>query len=88
MPSFRPFGVEPLQRLAVDPGRVEFVEVQRPLRQVLSFTRRSIDDVVNSPVAKAEVLGYYKLRCWIHRRSEIIDLERQWTGRDTRPRRR
>jgi hypothetical protein len=87
MPSFRPFGVEPRHWPVVDPGRVERVEVQRPLRQVLSFTRRSIDDVVNSPVAKAEVLGYYKLRCWIHRRSEIIDLERQWTGRDAGPRR-
>ena len=70
-----------------DGGRVEHVEIDRPLRRVLGFTRRTIDDVVNSPVAKAEVLGYYKLSRWIARRSEIVDLERQWTGRDTRPRR-
>ena len=75
-----------------DPRRVAhvrqvYVEVDRPLRRVLAFTRRSIDDVVNSPVAKAEVLGYYKLSRWIERRSEAVDLERQWTGRDTRPRR-
>ncbi len=63
------------------------VEVQRPLRQVLGFTGRTIDDVVNSPVAKAQVLGYYKLKCWVRRRCEIVDLDRQWTGRDTRPRR-
>ncbi len=63
------------------------IEVQRPLRQVLSFTGRSIDDVVNSSVAKAQVLGYYKLKCWVRRRCEIVDLDRQWSGQDTRPRR-
>ena len=82
-----PFDLTPHRRLVADVARTEHVEVQRPLRQVLSFTGRSIDDVVNSPVAKAQVLGYYKLRCWIHRRCEIVDLERQWGGRDTRPRR-
>jgi hypothetical protein len=63
------------------------VEARKPLREVMSFTGRSIDDVVNDPAAKAEVMGYYKLKCWIHRRCEIVDLERQWSGRDTRPKR-
>ena len=82
-----PFDLTPRRRAVADPGRTEHVEVQRPLRQVLGFTGRTIDDVVNSPVAKAQVLGYYKLRCWVRRRSEIVDLDRQWSGRDTRPRR-
>jgi hypothetical protein len=63
------------------------VEVQRPLRRVLTFTGRSIDDVVNSPVAKAQVLGYYKLQCWVSRRCEAVDMDRWWSGQDTRPRR-
>ena len=82
-----PFAIAPRRRVVQDVGRTEQVEIQRPLRQVLSFTGRTIDDVVNSPVAKAEVLGYYKLKCWVRRRSEMVDLERQWSGRDTRPRR-
>ena len=54
------------------------VVTQHPLRRVLAFTRRTIDDVVNSPIAKNEVLGYYKLHKWIGRGIEIRDLENQW----------
>ena len=54
------------------------MEVQKPLRRVLRFTGRSIDDVVNSRIAKNEVLGYYKLQKFIDRRMEIVDLEKQW----------
>ena len=82
-----PFNLTPRRRVSIEPTRTEHVEVQRPLRQLLAFTGRSIDDVVNCPVAKAQVLGYYKLKCWVRRRGEIVDLERQWSGRDTRPRR-
>ena len=58
----------------------EHVLVQHPLRRVLAFTRRSIDDVVNDPIAKNEVLGYYKLHRQIQRRSEVVDLEKQWNS--------
>jgi len=60
----------------VDP--IEYVMVQRPLQRVLAFTGCTIDDVVNSPLAKRKVLGYYKLHKWVVRESEIGDLERQW----------
>jgi hypothetical protein len=60
------------------PGGMEHVVVQRPLRRVLAFTGRSIDDVVNNPIVKREVLGYYKLQKQIHRSAEVRDLERQW----------
>lgn len=63
-----------------DLGRVEFVLVQRPLQRILAFTRRSIDDVVNDPIAKNEVLGYYKLHKQIRRATEARELERQWNS--------
>ena len=65
---------------ARDAGRTEFVLLQRPLRRILAFTRRSIDDVVNDPVAKREVLGYYKLHKQIERGIETRELERQWNS--------
>jgi hypothetical protein len=60
--------------------RIEYVTIHRPLHRVLAFTRRSIDDVVNSRIVKNEVAGYYKLHCWVNRESEKVELERQWNG--------
>jgi hypothetical protein len=60
------------------PDPTEFRVVQRPLRRVLAFTGRTIHDVVNNPIVKREVLGYYKLHKQIHRAAEVRDLERQW----------
>ena len=57
---------------------IEYVVVQRPLQRIFAFTGYSIDDVVENPVAKNTVLGYYKLAKQISRTSEIVDLERQW----------
>jgi hypothetical protein len=51
---------------------------QRPLDRILSHLRYSIDDVVNDPIAKHAVLGYFKLSRQVTRRCEIVDLERQW----------
>ena len=61
-------------------ARTEFVLVQRPLARILAFTRRSIDDVVNDPIAKNEVLGYFKLTKQIQRSVEVRELERQWNA--------
>ena len=58
--------------------RTEHVIVQRPLQRLLAFRRRSIDDVVNSPIVKNEVLGYWKVFKQIERRSEELELEHQW----------
>ena len=58
--------------------RTEHIIVQRPLRRVLAAIGRTIDDVVNDPMVKREVLGFYKLHKWVDRRCEIVDLERQW----------
>jgi hypothetical protein len=62
------------------PASIEFILIQRPLRRILAFTRRSIDDVVNDPIAKREVLGYYKLHKQIQRGIEARELERQWNS--------
>ncbi|HTL31042.1 MAG TPA: hypothetical protein VL282_17560 [Tepidisphaeraceae bacterium] len=63
-----------------DNDRVEHVVRHRVLHRVLEFTGRSIDDVVNHPIVKNEVLGYYKLHRWVERGMEIHDLERQWNA--------
>jgi hypothetical protein len=72
------FGPRQLQGEAFD--TVQHVIVQQPLRRVLAFTGRSIDDVVNCPIVKNEVLGYYKLTRQVERMSEITELERWWNG--------
>jgi hypothetical protein len=69
-----------LPAAAPDGQRSEYVVVQRPLRRVLAFTRRTIDDVINCPIARNEVMGYYKLYRWVQRGCEIRDLERQWNS--------
>jgi hypothetical protein len=60
--------------------RTEHVQIQHPLQRVLGFCQRTIDDVVNSPLVKNEVLGYYKVYRQIHRGAEVLDLERQWNA--------
>jgi hypothetical protein len=52
--------------------------IQRRLNRVLAFTGLTIDDVVNNPIAKNQVLGYWKLSRQIDRSSEVTELERQW----------
>jgi hypothetical protein len=65
----------------VDPpggGGTAHVQPQRVLRRVLAFTGHTIDDVINDPLARRKVAGYYKLHHWVQRQTEIGDLERQW----------
>lgn len=76
--------VLPGQRSAYLPGsgsgqRVEHV-LRRPsaLQRVLAHTGKSIDDVVNCPISRQTVLGYFKLSRFIDRQAEVSELERQW----------
>ncbi len=76
-----PLGFGPVRVTAPDKDNdVEHVIVQRPLRRVLAFTNRTIDDVINDPVARNHVRHYWKLHKWIQRQSEIGELERQWNS--------
>jgi hypothetical protein len=82
MSSLAPLGFG-IRRSSLEPrNNNHLVVLQRPLRRVLAFTRRSIDDVVNCPIAKREVLGYYKLHKWVERGCEITDMNRWWDGKD------
>lgn len=55
--------------------------VRHPLHRVLAITGRTIDDVVNDPIARNEVYGYYKLHRQVERSAEVRELERQWNPR-------
>ena len=80
MAQMHGFGFRTAQKLVDGEPKVSYVLRERALRRVLNFTGRTIDDVVNSPIVKNEVLGYYKLHKFINRRTEIRDLERQWNS--------
>ncbi len=67
--------------LQAEEAHTHLVQVRRPLRRVLAVAGKSIDDVVNCPVAKNQVLGYYKLHRQVERACEISELERWWGGR-------
>jgi len=73
-------GIGSLDRLTPSDTGVEFVVRQQALQRVLAFTGRSIDDVVNDPIAKNQVRGYFKLAKQIERAGEVTELERQWNG--------
>ncbi len=73
-----PLGFQPQPRLTAAETGVEFVLRQRTLHRVLAFIGRSIDDVVNDPIAKNQVRGYFKLSKQIERAGEVTELERQW----------
>lgn len=59
---------------------VERIIVHRPLQSVLAFLGRSIDELVNDPIVKGQVYGYYKLHRQVQRTCEVVDLERWWNG--------
>ncbi len=64
---------------AIDlPQPNERLVIQKALDRILAFTGLTIDDVVNSPIARNKVRAFYKLHRWIDRESDILDLERQW----------
>jgi hypothetical protein len=66
-------------RLSIKGGPdVERVVQQRPLQRVLAFLGHSIDDVVNDPIVRTKVFGYYKLQRQVDRAMEVSELERWW----------
>ena len=75
MPLFG--GETPVPVLPLHEANVERV-VEKRLVRVLRFTGLTIDDVVNNPVAKNMVVGYFKLSRMIDRQAEVVELERQW----------
>jgi hypothetical protein len=74
----RAFSIEPISLTAQPNPSPQFVIVDRPLDRILAFTGFDIHDVVNNPVARNAVFGYFKLHKFVQRRCEIVELERQW----------
>jgi hypothetical protein len=71
-----------IPRLNIRSGTdVERVIHQRPLQRVLAFLGHTIHDVINDPVARNRVYGFYKLQRQVERGCEAVDLERWWNGR-------
>jgi hypothetical protein len=70
------FGM-PRLSLRQGPG-VERITEQRPLRRVLAFLGHSIDDVINDPIVRNKVFGFYKLQRQVDRAMEVTELERWW----------
>jgi len=78
MSNIRGIGLSSIRRVHRDQAGVEQIVTQNPLRRVLAFRGRSIDEVVNDPIVKSEIVGYFKLQKHIERVYEAVDLERQW----------
>ncbi len=57
---------------------IEAVITLRPLSRILAFSGRSIHDVINDPIARNEVRGWYRVHRQVLRMSEVGELERQW----------
>ena len=78
MSQFRSLGLSRINLQKDADTGIELVLVHRPLDRILAYVGYTIDDVVDNPIAKNAVLGYYKLHRQIERGCEIVDLERQW----------
>lgn len=81
MPGFDPIVSGNSQFIFTPPPAIERRVIMNRLSRILAFTRLTIHDVVNNPIAKNQVHGYYRLSKMIDRRSEIVELEKQWNPR-------
>jgi hypothetical protein len=80
MSQFGSLGIGPQRRLQADQPQAAYLLARLPLQRILSFRARTIDDVVNSPLVKNEILAYWKLHKQLEAMSEIFDLEQQWNN--------
>ena len=80
MSLFSPFNIGRRYASPIPEARTQHLQEQRVLQRVLSFTGHTIHDVINDPIARQKVAGYYKLHKWIERESDIGELERQWNA--------
>lgn len=78
MSQINGLGIGRSQLPAPERSGTQYVMRQRMLQRVLALRGRTIDDVVNDPIVKNDILGYWKVLKQIDRRSEMLELERQW----------
>ena len=62
------------------PPAIEHVQRADEMRRLLAFAGRSIDDVVNCPVARREVISYFRIGHQMRRIAEVDALEQQWNA--------
>ena len=72
------FGLQFPERESAQEPRTSHVVIQSVLHRVMNFTGRTIDDIINSPIARRDVQAYFKIHKFVERRSEVVELERQW----------
>lgn len=78
MDPFDALGMTPRYQPPRERTPARHVVLQRRLQRVLAFRRHSIDDVVNNPLVKNDVLGYWKVLKQIDRYDQVHELEQQW----------
>lgn len=61
MSIFGPSGFESSLSAITDVQNIRIQEARIALHRVMEFTRYSIDDVINEPIAKFRVRYYYKI---------------------------
>ena len=61
MSIFGPSGFDSTLSAITDVQNIRIQEARIALRRVMEFTRCSIDDVINEPIAKFRVRYYYKI---------------------------
>ena len=75
MSSFGPSGLDSSLGGITDVQFVRIQEARIALHRVMEFTRYSIDDVVNEPIAKFRVRYFYKINRVVDR--YLKDIERR-----------
>jgi hypothetical protein len=80
MSQFGFLGIGPRGKLQQDQPQAAYLLARLPLKRILAFRARSIDDVVNSPMVKNEILAFWKLHKQLQAMSEILELEQQWNS--------
>lgn len=77
MSSLRSLGIGSDPGPSNDSSRYQRAVSRSALRRILRYRRRSIHDVVNDPLVKMEVLGWYRLSRLVERRGDKIASDRQ-----------
>jgi hypothetical protein len=80
MSQFGFLGIGPRHTLRQDQPQAAYLLARLPLKRILAFRARSIDDVVNSPLVKNEILAFWKLHKQLETMTEIFELEQQWNS--------
>jgi hypothetical protein len=80
MSQFGFLGIGPRRALQEEQPRAAHLLARLPLQRILAFRGRTIDDVVNNPVVKNEILAFWKLHKQLESMTEILELEQQWNN--------